>query len=60
MTLPIFPTAIVGSYTMPGWLERLKTEYKGIHGLGPDRFDPILPAARRRRKPDDFRCDLAV
>ncbi|MGA2596309.1 MAG: hypothetical protein ABSH09_04765 [Bryobacteraceae bacterium] len=40
-------------------LERLKTEYKGIHGLGPDRFDPILPAARRRRKPDDFRCDLA-
>jgi len=41
-------------------LEQLKTEYKGVHGLGPDRFDPILPAARRRRKPDDFRCDLAV
>ena len=27
MTLPILPTAIVGSYSMPGWLERLKTEY---------------------------------
>ncbi len=27
MTLPILPTAIVGSYAMPGWLERLKTEY---------------------------------
>jgi 5-methyltetrahydropteroyltriglutamate--homocysteine methyltransferase len=27
MTLPILPTAIVGSYAMPGWLERLKTDY---------------------------------
>jgi 5-methyltetrahydropteroyltriglutamate--homocysteine methyltransferase len=27
MTLPILPTGIVGSYAMPGWLERLKTEY---------------------------------
>ena len=27
MKLPILPTAIVGSYAMPGWLERLKTEY---------------------------------
>jgi 5-methyltetrahydropteroyltriglutamate--homocysteine methyltransferase len=27
MTLPILPTTVVGSYSMPGWLERLKTEY---------------------------------
>lgn len=27
MNLPILPTTIVGSYSMPGWLERLKTEY---------------------------------
>lgn len=27
MKLPIFPTMMVGSYAMPGWLERLKTEY---------------------------------
>ena len=27
MTLPILPTTIVGSYAMPGWLERLKTDY---------------------------------
>ena len=27
ITLPILPTAIVGSYAMPGWLERLKTDY---------------------------------
>ena len=26
-TTPILPTTIVGSYSMPGWLERLKTEY---------------------------------
>jgi 5-methyltetrahydropteroyltriglutamate--homocysteine methyltransferase len=25
--LPILPTSMVGSYAMPGWLERLKTEY---------------------------------
>jgi len=27
MTLPILPTSVVGSYSMPGWLERLKTDY---------------------------------
>ncbi|HYL85696.1 MAG TPA: methionine synthase [Candidatus Angelobacter sp.] len=27
MALPILPTTVVGSYAMPGWLERLKTEY---------------------------------
>ena len=27
MKLPMLPTTVVGSYSMPGWLERLKTEY---------------------------------
>lgn len=27
MTLPILPTSMVGSYAMPGWLERLKTDF---------------------------------
>ena len=27
MNLPILPTTVVGSYSMPGWVERLKTEY---------------------------------
>lgn len=27
MNLPTLPTTVVGSYSMPGWLERLKTEY---------------------------------
>ncbi len=26
-SLPVLPTAVVGSYAMPGWLERLKTDY---------------------------------
>jgi len=27
MALPLLPTTVVGSYSMPGWLERLKTEF---------------------------------
>src|ERR1700728_4836285 len=27
MKLPILPTSMVGSYAMPGWLERLKTDF---------------------------------
>lgn len=27
MKLPFLPTTMVGSYSMPGWLERLKTDY---------------------------------
>src|SRR5205809_337770 len=27
MNLPVLPTTVVGSYSMPGWLERLKTEF---------------------------------
>ncbi|MGH3718986.1 MAG: hypothetical protein ACRDRI_09135 [Pseudonocardiaceae bacterium] len=27
MTLPVLPTTVVGSYSVPEWLERLKTDY---------------------------------
>src|SRR4030095_16800441 len=27
MSLPLLPTSVVGSYSMPGWLERMKTDY---------------------------------
>jgi 5-methyltetrahydropteroyltriglutamate--homocysteine methyltransferase len=27
MTTPLLPTAVVGSYSMPGWLERVKNDY---------------------------------
>ena len=30
MTLPLLPTAVVGSYAMPAWLERAKNDY--LHG----------------------------
>src|ERR1700691_2770463 len=48
MTLPILPTAIVGSYAMPGWLERLKTEYfaRRISRLELDEIhDAVVKAA---------------
>lgn len=31
MALPLFPTTVVGSYSVPGWLEQLKTEYFARH-----------------------------
>ena len=27
MSLPLLPTSVVGSYSMPGWLERVKNDY---------------------------------
>ncbi|PYO31639.1 MAG: methionine synthase, partial [Candidatus Rokuibacteriota bacterium] len=27
MSEPLLPTAVVGSYSMPGWLERVKNDY---------------------------------
>jgi len=39
-------------------LERLKAECSGNNGSGPERFDHLLPAARRRRKPPEVPCDL--
>ncbi len=44
MTLPILPTAIVGSYSMPHWLERLKGEYFSRRISGRD-LDEIYDAA---------------
>lgn len=44
MTLPILPTAIVGSYSMPHWLERLKGDYFARRISGRD-LDEIYDAA---------------
>ena len=27
MTLPLLPTTVIGSYSMPAWLERAKNDY---------------------------------
>lgn len=39
MTLPILPTAIVGSYAMPPWLERVKGDYLARRISGRDLDD---------------------
>ena len=44
MKLPILPTAVVGSYSMPGWLERLKTEYS-LRKISRQELDEIHDAA---------------
>jgi 5-methyltetrahydropteroyltriglutamate--homocysteine methyltransferase len=48
INLPILPTTVVGSYSMPGWLERLKTEYfaRRISRLELDEIhDAVVKAA---------------
>src|SRR3954469_21490197 len=44
MSLPLLPTAMVGSYAMPSWLERLKTDYFARRISGRD-LDEIYDAA---------------
>jgi 5-methyltetrahydropteroyltriglutamate--homocysteine methyltransferase len=44
MTLPILPISMVGSYAMPGWLERLKTDYSGRR-ISRHDMDEIYDAA---------------
>jgi len=46
MTLPIPPTAIVGSYSMPHWLERLKGDYFARRISGRD-LDEIYDSATK-------------
>lgn len=44
MATPILPTTVVGSYSMPGWLERLKTEYF-LRRISRHELDEIHDAA---------------
>ncbi len=46
MKLPILPTAMIGSYSMPGWLERLKTEYFARR-ISRHELDEIYDAASK-------------
>jgi 5-methyltetrahydropteroyltriglutamate--homocysteine methyltransferase len=48
MSLPLLPTSMVGSYAMPGWLERLKTDYVGRRISRHDMdeiYDAVVKAA---------------
>ena len=44
MSLPILPTAVVGSYSMPSFLERLKTEYS-LRKISKAELDEVHDAA---------------
>jgi 5-methyltetrahydropteroyltriglutamate--homocysteine methyltransferase len=46
MTLPILPTAVIGSYSMPAWLERAKNEYLSRRVSRHD-LDEMHEAARK-------------
>ena len=43
-TLPLLPTTVVGSYSMPDWLERLKTDYF-LRRISRHELDEIQDAA---------------
>ena len=59
MTLPILPTAIVGSYSMPGWLERLKTEYFSRR-ISRHDLDEIYDAASKAAIKDQETAGLDI
>ncbi len=59
MSLPILPTTVVGSYSMPGWLERLKTEYFARR-ISRQELDEIHDAAVKASIKDQEVCGLDV
>jgi 5-methyltetrahydropteroyltriglutamate--homocysteine methyltransferase len=59
MSLPILPTTVVGSYSMPGWLERLKTEYFARR-ISRQELDEIHDAAVKAAVKDQEVCGLDI
>jgi 5-methyltetrahydropteroyltriglutamate--homocysteine methyltransferase len=59
MSLPIIPTTVVGSYSMPGWLERLKTEYFARR-ISRQELDEIHDVAVKAAIKDQEICGLDV
>ena len=59
MSLPMLPTTVVGSYSMPGWLERLKTEYFARR-ISRQELDEIHDAAVKAAIKDQEVCGLDV
>jgi 5-methyltetrahydropteroyltriglutamate--homocysteine methyltransferase len=59
MSLPILPTTVVGSYSMPGWLERLKTEYFARR-ISRQELDEIHDAAVKAAIKDQEVCGVDV
>ena len=59
MSLPTLPTTVVGSYSMPGWLERLKTEYFARR-ISRQELDEIHDAAVKAAIKDQEVCGLDI
>ena len=59
MSLPILPTTVVGSYSMPGWLERLKTEYFARR-ISRHELDEIHDAAVKAAIKDQEVCGIDI
>jgi 5-methyltetrahydropteroyltriglutamate--homocysteine methyltransferase len=57
--LPILPTSIVGSYSMPGWLERLKTDYFARR-ISHHDLDEIYDAAAKAAIKDQETAGLDI
>jgi 5-methyltetrahydropteroyltriglutamate--homocysteine methyltransferase len=59
MTLPILPTAIVGSYAMPPWLERLKSDFFARR-ISRHDLDEIYDAATKAAIKDQESAGLDI
>jgi len=59
MSLPILPTTVVGSYSMPGWLERLKTEFFARR-ISRQELDEIHDSAVKAAIKDQEVCGLDI
>jgi 5-methyltetrahydropteroyltriglutamate--homocysteine methyltransferase len=59
MSLPILPTTVVGSYSMPAWLERLKTDYLARR-ISRQEMDEVNDAAAKAAIKDQEVCGLDI
>ncbi len=56
---PILPTAVVGSYSMPGWLERLKTDFF-LRRISAHELDEIHDAVTKAAIKDQEMAGLDI
>jgi 5-methyltetrahydropteroyltriglutamate--homocysteine methyltransferase len=59
MSLPVLPTTVVGSYSMPAWLERLKTDYLARR-ISRQEMDEVNDAAAKAAIKDQEVCGLDI
>jgi len=57
--LPLLPTSVVGSYSVPEWLERLKTDFY-LHRISPAHLDEIHDVAIKAAIKDQEQAGIDV